>query len=222
MNAKGCFTAGIAMACLLAGPAAFSQAVPPKASPAVSAAAPVAPPATPVGPRSMLEQTPQAPIIHLDGGALTIEATNSSLRAILDDLGRRTGTRIDGLGHDERIFGVYGPGNPQQVLSALLDDSGYNFVISGRNPDGSPREIALTTRTAGVVVPAAAAPTQAAQEDDDSDAADTQAPQPLFTPPPQQAQPPGQPGNPQQAKTPAQMLQELQQLRQAQQPQTPQ
>jgi hypothetical protein len=214
MNAKGCLTAVIAIACLLVVPAALSQAALPKPSPPVPAAAPAGPP-------SMLEQAPQAPTIHLVGGALTIEATNSSLRAILDDLGRRTGTRIDGLGHDERIFGVYGPGNPQQVLSALLDDSGYNFVISGRNPDGSPREIALTTRTASAAVPAAAAPTQAAQEDDDSDAADTQAPQPLFTPPPQ-IPVNGQPRNPQQAKTPAQMLQELQQLRQAQQPQTPQ
>ena len=213
MNAKGRLTAGIATAFLLAGPAALSQAVLPKPLPAV--------PAAPAGPPSMLEQTPQAPTIHLDGGALTIEATNSSLRTILDDLGRRTGTRIDGLGHDERIFGVYGPGNPQQVLSALLDDSGYNFVISGRNPDGSPREIALTTRSGSTTAPAAAVPTQAAQEDDDSDAADTQAPQPLFTPPPQ-IPINGQPGNPQQAKTPAQMLQELQQLRQAQQPQTPQ
>ncbi len=199
--------AGGALACAVCAASAWPQAA--------SSPAPLP---------SLLQQAAQPAQIHLDSGNLTIEATNSSLRAILDDLGKRTGTRIDGLSHDERIFGVYGPGNPQQVLAALLDDSGYNVLISGKKVDGSPREIVLSTRAAAVSATAQpAGVTQAAQESDDSDSdtPGTPPPQPaLFTPPPQQPQVPAANGQqaPGAVKTPAQMLQELQQLRQSQQP----
>ncbi len=163
---------------------------------------------------SLLDQPAQPAAIDLSGGVLTIRATNSSLRSILDALEQRTGTHVEGLAKDERIFGIYGPGNPQQVLSALLDDSGYNVLISGIKDDGAPREIVLTTRTS--TAPAAATtPTQAAQEDDDSDDS-TPPPQPAaFAPPPPQPAA-GAQANPQQIKTPQQMLEELQRLRQQQ------
>ena len=162
---------------------------------------------------SMLEEAAQPPAIQLMGGQLTIQATNSSLRTILDDLGQRTGTKIEGLNRDERIFGVYGPGNPQEVLAAVLDDSGYNVLISGRNPDGSPREVVLSTRTAAAPVPAAAGRTQAAEDADEDGDATTP---PQFVPPPlpqPTAAPVPQGGAPQQVKTPQQMLEELQRMR---------
>ncbi len=189
------------------------------------------------GASSLLDQPAAAPVLTYAGGMLTIQAANSSLRAILDAMRDRTGVTVQGLAKDERIFGVYGPGNPQEVLSALLDDSGYNVLISGRKPDGSPREIVLSTRSASAPSAQTAANTQSAQEDDDSEAGE-QAP-----PPPQQGffgmaqgqvgpgapvQPSnGQPntpqnGQPQPVRTPQQMLEELQRMRQTQQPQQPQ
>jgi hypothetical protein len=169
---------------------------------------------------SLLEQSPAAPVIDLASGKLTIHAANSSLRAILDDLQTRTGTTIQGLGRDERIFGVYGPGNPQEVLAALLDDSGYNVLISGRKEDGSPREVVLSVRAVMATGGPAAQPgtgTQASDENDDGDNApeSTPVPQPaLFAPPPQQGQP-NQPGaaSQQPIRTPQQMLEELQRMR---------
>ncbi len=160
--------------------------------------------------RSMLDQAARPPDIQLTNGKLTIQAVNSSLRVILDDLQQRTGTMVEGLGKDERIFGVYGPGNPQDVLAAVLDDSGYNVLIAGRKPDGSPREVVLSTRTANAASPAAPQRTQAAEENEDDGSGEAAAqpapPQPTLAPAP------GAQGQ-QPVKTPQQMLEELQRLR---------
>ena len=197
-----------AMCGLFAAPVLFAQMPAPKAPamPAVSSA-----PAADSAPRSMLDQAAKPPEIQLTDGKLTIQAVNSSLRAILDDLQQRTGTKVEGLSGDERIFGVYGPGNPQEVLAAVLDDSGYNVLIAGRKPDGSPREVVLSARAASATTPAAPQRTQAAEEneDDSGEAAPAQ-----FVPPPQPVPAPT-PGTPAQQpiKTPQQMLEELQRLR---------
>jgi len=168
--------------------------------------------------QSLLTQAPGAPVIRYSSGMLTIEATNSSLRAILDSLGKQTGTTVQGLIHDERIFGIYGPGNPQEVLASLLDDSGYNVLISGKSADGAPREIVLTASSTGggAASGSQGGNTQAADENDEdaTDSGQVQPPQPgLFAPQPQPQQ--GQPGapSPQQVKTPQQLLEELQRLR---------
>ncbi|RRA49698.1 hypothetical protein [Acidipila sp. EB88] len=175
-------------------------------------------PTAPAQPKllSMLDQPPTPAQIDLSSGRLTIRATNSSLLSILHTLESQTGTKVEGLGRDERIFGVYGPGNPQDVLGALLDDSGYNVLISGRRPDGSPREVILSART--TIAPGAAAartPTQAAAEDDEQEPVEQPpVPQPLASPLPAAAA-----SSPQQIKTPQQMLEELQRLRQSATPQ---
>ncbi len=173
---------------------------------------------------SLLDQPPAAPVIRYAAGKLTIQAANSSLRAILDDLRARTGAKVEGLAGDERIFGVYGPGNPQEVLSALLDDSGYNVVIAGRNADGAPREIVLSARNSAAVGAAPQAQARPADGDED-DGTDQQAPIPqpaLFGPSspgsPGSGPPLGQPANGQQVKSPQQILEELQRLRGSQPP----
>ncbi len=185
----------------------------------------VAPPALP---HSLFDQPPAAPVVSYAGGKLTIQATNSSLRAILDRLEAATGAKVEGLGQDQRIFGVYGPGAPQEVLSSLLDDSGYNVLIAGKLPDGAPREVVLSTRDAGASGAASNTqqPTQAAQETDDgSDQAEPSPPQPALVgpggqgfPQPAAQQPNAQGQNNQQVKTPQQILDELQRLRLSQPP----
>ncbi len=179
-------------------------------------------------PTSLLDQPPAAPVVSYAGGKLTIQAANSSLRAILDVLQTRTGAKVEGFGRDERIFGVYGPGAAQDVLSALLDDSGYNVLIAGKQPDGAPREVVLSARdTAPSGGSTIQQPTQAAQESDDGSDQAAEQPQPpqpaLFGPGGQGAQGFPQPNaqngqNGQQVKTPQQILDELQRLRLSQPP----
>lgn len=169
----------------------------------------------PVAPRvlaSKLDEAPDPAVINYSNGQLTIHATNSSLRAILDTLQAQTGTKIDGLTRDERIYGQYGPGNAQAVLASLLDDSGYNVLIAGRNADGAPREITLSTRSAASVTPTQGV-TQAAAENDDTEEAEP-APSAFAPPQPMPTTPAAAPGSPQQVKTPQQMLEELQKIRQ--------
>jgi hypothetical protein len=161
-------------------------------------------------PPASLLQSPAAPaVLSLSGGQLTIRAKNSSLRSILDRLQTMTGAKIEGLGQDERIFGVYGPGDPQKVLAQLLDSSRYNVLIAGRRPDGAPREIVLSTPSALPAQPAGYQRPQQDSEDEQGDSGYANTPveeQPV--PPPR-----GRPGN-QTPRTAQQMLQELQRMRQ--------
>jgi hypothetical protein len=166
---------------------------------------------TPTAPAAA--SSPQAPavpaVLSLSSGQLTIQAKNSSLRSILDRLQAMTGTRIEGLSMDERIFGVYGPGDPQKVLAELLDSSNYNVLIAGRRLDGAPREIVLSTPS---VLPAQTAVEQRPSDENSDDApdnsgyADTAIPAPMPSPQ-------GRPGT-EQPRTAQQMLQELQRMRQ--------
>jgi hypothetical protein len=86
-------------------------------------------------------------------GKLTIEANNSDLPQILNQVAALSGMAvkgIDGSGNDggPRMFGVYGPGEPRGVLASLLAGSGYNFIMVGGSSDGPPRELLLTPRSA--------------------------------------------------------------------------
>ena len=64
------------------------------------------------------------------------------------------GAKIHGLSQDERVFGTYGPGPAREVLSELLDGSGYNILMIGEQGGGTPREIVLSTSSPGGAQPA--------------------------------------------------------------------
>ena len=81
-------------------------------------------------------------------GTLSVSANNSSLNQILRQISSDTGMKIIGGVTDERVFGQYGPANPADVLSALLDGTGSNMLIVHRDGD-SPAELILTPRQGG-------------------------------------------------------------------------
>lgn len=82
--------------------------------------------------------------ISFKDGQLTVVAKNSDLNGILKQIAETSGMTIDGPGKDTRVFGVYGPGNPRDVLTDLLSDSGCNFMMVGDTADGAPRTLVLT------------------------------------------------------------------------------
>ena len=167
-------------------------------------------PAAPAEPPSLLDKPAQPAAVTLNDGRLAVKADNSSLTQILDKVSSSTGMKIDGLGRDQRVFGIYGPGNPTAVLSDLLDGAGYNVLILGVAPDGAPREIILSARNNAPAPPVQASSAPQADEDqDDNGNENNYPPEPVMTPMPQQAAP-----GP--VKTPQQILQELQQIRQRQ------
>ncbi|HZC44016.1 MAG TPA: hypothetical protein VE195_07565 [Acidobacteriaceae bacterium] len=97
------------------------------AKPKATTVAPVAPPP----PLPPAQQPPNPATIDFSHGLLSVRAQNSSLVNILTQIQHQTGLVIDGLNHDQRVYGQYGPGSISATLSALLDGAGYDFVIVG-------------------------------------------------------------------------------------------
>jgi hypothetical protein len=173
-------------------------------------------------PPSLLDKPAQPAKVTLNDGALAIHADNSSLSEILHHLAS-SGMSVDGFQQDQRVFGVYGPGDPRDILSELLQDAGYNFLMVGATEQGTPRQIVLTTRSGGSV-PSGAGKTQPdtdAQPDEGDDDNSGNNNFPPESPAPDQAAPPGAATSPPDAdghvKSPAEIIQELQRMRQQQQ-----
>ncbi|QEE29579.1 hypothetical protein FTW19_17225 [Terriglobus albidus] len=91
--------------------------------------------------------------VRLNGGMLTVNADNSELRQVLQDISRESGMAIQGKVRDARIFGNYGPGEPSAVLTELLAGQGYNILMIGGGREGAPRQLLLTDRSNGPALP---------------------------------------------------------------------
>ncbi len=199
-------------------------AMPQPAAASTSQAAPVTPVVSTISlaPNSLQDKPAQAARITLSGGSLSVEANNSSLSQILDQLASSTGMTVDGLDQkDQRVFGIYGPGNPREILSSLLDGAGYNFLMVGATEKGTPREIVLTARS-NAPLTTAQNNTPSAPEPEEEE---PPPPMPMNTPAedansPAHMPPPTTP-NGQQPRSPAEMIQEMQRIRQLQQQQQP-
>ncbi len=167
-------------------------------------------------PHSLLDE-PAAPAqIELSADSLTINAANASLSEVLRKVAADSGMQVEGNTRDERVFGVYGPGKPEDVLSALLYDSGYNMIMVGSTADGAPRKLVLSSRTAASPVQTTFAARSNEEDEEESPMEPPQQPSPV----PMMQTTPGIPGQP---RTPQQMLEELQRMRQGQQaPEAPQ
>ncbi len=146
-----------------------------------------------------------------DASGLRINASNSSLQQILNEVSTETGTKVEGMGADQRIYGEYGPGQARDVLSQLLQGSGYNVLAAGDLGKGAPREIVLSPRKSG---PAGAPGANRPQQDPDEEIPD-QPEEQQFQPP---IQPPQQQGGPRPGfgpngpvRTPQQVMEEMQQ-----------
>jgi hypothetical protein len=154
-------------------------------------AEPAPPPPPTVAPSRFQEPAVPATVTAATN-QLTVTADNSSLAQILHQVSSATGMKLDGLGGDERVFGSFGPGAPREVLTSLLNGTSYNIMMVGDLPNGAPRELLLTSRTAGGASPSAnanPAPTHTDDEasPDDSgnadDSSDDSAPPMQYTPP---------------------------------------
>jgi hypothetical protein len=195
----------------------------PAETPAPTAPAPptstdiAAPPAA--EPESMLQLPAHRAQVKLNNGLLSVQAENSNLSQVLRDIGTATGMKVEGLGRDERVFGLYGPAAPRDVLTALLDGAGYNVLMIGESSGGSPKQLILSQRNSSAAAPAQnadAPPPQSEDEDAEPDQGpDQEGPAPApeeITPPPQSAAPEGE------VRTPQQLLEQLQRMHQDQPP----
>jgi hypothetical protein len=176
-----------------------------KPSPAVPepAPAPVQPPPPPP-PNWPINDKPAAANVVWDSHGLRIVADNSSLAQILDDVSADTGAKVEGMGADQRIFGIYGPGSARDVLSQLLDGAGYNVLMVGDQGQGTPRQIVLSAPPSG---PAPVGGNRGPNNEEQLEVEQEPPPEPpapQFEPP--QPQPPNMP-----VRTPQQIREELEQ-----------
>jgi hypothetical protein len=207
------------------GPASAQKnaALQPAATPSPATA-----PAQPPPPNWPANDLPAPASVVWDSHGLSITASNSSLAQILNDASTAIGAKIEGMGQDQRVFGSYGPGPARDVLSQLLDGSGYNVLLIGDQGQGTPRRIVLSERSA-TEGQTAQNKSHSTPADEDTDA-DQQADQP-----PEPPQPEPQPPQTQNGAAPAvpvrsqqQIIQEMQQRQQqmqqqqSQPPQNPQ
>ena len=107
------------------------------------------PPQVPLRP----QQTPPSRAqVTYTNGELFVSANNSSLNQILRQISSNTGMKVTGGVADERVFGNYGPADPAQVLTSLLDGTATNMILVQRD-DASLAELILTPRNGGPTPP---------------------------------------------------------------------
>ncbi|MFY9856398.1 MAG: hypothetical protein WAK26_21235 [Terracidiphilus sp.] len=176
------------------------------------AVAPTTPPAPEI-PAWPANAKPVPATVTWDSHGLHIEAANSSLAQILEEVSTATGTKVEGFDTDLRVFGVYGPGPARDVLSQLLQGTGYNVLLVGDQGQGTPREVVLSSRHAGSAVQAnntVPANAGANTADEDIDAEEPQQPQPGRPAIPPGMAPGGQALTPQQAEAMQQQMMQRQ------------
>lgn len=91
--------------------------------------------------------------VFLRDGTLTVQAHNTTVRRILQQISQESGMVIDGPIPDASVFGQYGPGNPAVVMSELLDGLGYNILMTGSARSGAPQTLLLTPRSGTATPP---------------------------------------------------------------------
>jgi len=101
------------------------------------------------------------PVVSYRDGQLTIDAENTTLATVLKLVAEKTGAVIDvppGTGL-EHIFEHAGPGQPNEVLTQLLNGSAFDFIIvnSPQRPQ-QPTQVLLSLRQGETPGPVPAAP----------------------------------------------------------------
>lgn len=190
--------------------------------PAAAARAVPAPPPAPAKPDWPIDQPPNPAKVTWDSQGLAIQASNSSLKQILQEVSTDTGVKIQGMNQDERVFGTYGPGPAREILSSLLEGSGYNMLMIGGQGDNPPQQIILSKSASGTPQPVNAGEalrSNSSEEDNDTE----EQPQEPEPNPPMPIRSPFPNGMP--PRTPQQIQQEMimrqQQMEQQQQQNQP-
>ena len=104
-----------------------------------------------------VNEAPRPAVVQWDSRGLSIQAENSSLKGILNEVAEKTGAKLEGVAlgssTDQRVFGDYGPGTANAILAQLLNGSGYNVMLIGDQGQGTPREIVLSKPSAAGSAP---------------------------------------------------------------------
>ncbi len=146
----------------LPGRESAAQSAPPKSAPAAAATSPqpkahahrkkAAPdlpaPQAPAPPPTLEQTTPTPPQVTYNNGELTIVAQNATLSQVLRSVQSQTGASVEMPAGTSsvRVVGQLGPGQPRDVLNALLNGCKFNYIILGvAGNSGAVQKVILTT-----------------------------------------------------------------------------
>ncbi len=142
-------------------PRKAAKARKPSAAVAAPVAAPVQTPRVPPAPLRPEQMPAVPPDVTYQNGELSIVAQNSTLSSILSAVKARTGAQVEMPADtvNERVVVKLGPGNPRDVLGALLEGSRFDYIVLGSADDPNAlSQVILTPHQGGAgLVPAAAA-----------------------------------------------------------------
>ncbi len=129
--------------------------------------------------------------VQFSNGLLTIHSTGATLSEVLFQIQKQTGAEIaipSGTEQD-RVAADFGPGSPSEVLGALLNGSGLNFVVVGSEADPNRlRSLILSRESGGVSEPQAENPSYTSPAFAEN--TEPQSPEGMAPPPDDPAQPP--------------------------------
>ena len=103
--------------------------------------------------------------VTFQDGLLSVQASNASLNGLLREIAKSTGMKISGSVPEDRVFGTYGPADPQRIISTLLDGTGVNVLIVSNTAE-TPLELQLSPRSGAASPPN---PAEQAQQNDEAD-----------------------------------------------------
>jgi len=103
-----------------------------------------------------------ARVVYLRG-LIEVDADNSNLNQIFQEIARVTGMKITGSLAQGSVFGKYGPAEPARILETLLDGTGINMLLK-ETASGAPAELILTPRNGSATPPNPAAAQDVAEE----------------------------------------------------------
>jgi hypothetical protein len=138
MKLKGKVTIG-AFTCAFCSTLLMAQAMPTAATNNEKIESAHVPPSTleAVLPATMQQSPPKVPSVSYSGGQLTIDAVNSTLGEILSAISRISGATLDvsPAANAERVIARLGPGAPREILTTLLSETKFDYIISGSSED---------------------------------------------------------------------------------------
>jgi hypothetical protein len=90
-----------------------------------------------VRPVTLQQSPPKVPRVSYTGSQLTIDAVNSTLGELLSAISRITGAIVDvpPAANAERVVARLGPGAPREILTTLLSETKFDYIISGSSED---------------------------------------------------------------------------------------
>lgn len=161
-------------------------------------------PVTPALPPTLAQSPPTPPQVNYSNGQLTIVAQNATLSQVLRSVGSLTGASVEmpSGASGERVVGQLGPGQPRDVLNALLNGTKFNYIILGVTGDpGAVQKVILTTPKPATTVSTAQnsavpQPEEPQEAEENYGEPEPQPNNPQAPIPPQFRHRPGMPGQP--------------------------